>query len=269
MSVVLHEIGHGLGLAHSCGDPGRTFSSCFSLPAEERDAILDAVMSPTLSPGTQRRAPGADDRAGLEALYGPFEAQPPEIVDVTRGCDGLTIGGSGLDSASVFVIEADALAQLVVTERAPEKLVASAPQVDSVVDLLVGDPTRHYAIVHAGEAPTDCEAEVVAEPSGCHHAGSSSSSPLLLLVLGSALLIARRRRSAPSLAAGLCTLAAVFGSPSSAEAYQCSRVAPNRGPSLVWNVRVVPYFVDTALTLDIPNGEQVLASHPAVLRSVE
>lgn len=67
-SVLLHELGHCVGLGH--------------VP----DSAL-AVMSPSLAPGTRvRRQLTVDDISGLLSLYGPPKPQPiPEGMPVTRG----------------------------------------------------------------------------------------------------------------------------------------------------------------------------------------
>lgn len=50
-TVMLHELGHGLGLSHS--------------------EFIDVVMG-SIGPGTTRRSLYADDIAGIQALYGPY-----------------------------------------------------------------------------------------------------------------------------------------------------------------------------------------------------
>lgn len=60
-NTLTHEVGHFIGLAHNCGDPG--------LPACG-PAFADATMYPNTSPGDlQKRSLSDDDVAGLCAIY--------------------------------------------------------------------------------------------------------------------------------------------------------------------------------------------------------
>jgi hypothetical protein len=60
--VLLHELGHVLGLLHPCGDEAP------SVPACVEDPTFDVVMNPAYS--AERTTPTDDDLAGICALYG-------------------------------------------------------------------------------------------------------------------------------------------------------------------------------------------------------
>lgn len=71
--VYAHELGHTLGLGHSCGD--RQSPSC-ARSAELDDALMRAFFN------DERRGAvlGADDRKGIKTLYGPeFYAAPCDL----------------------------------------------------------------------------------------------------------------------------------------------------------------------------------------------
>jgi len=71
--VILHELGHVLGLAHPCGDVG--LSGCDALGGRS----LDSVMIPAATPGDSSNAGlGQDDLDGLNALYGEGSSVSPD-----------------------------------------------------------------------------------------------------------------------------------------------------------------------------------------------
>lgn len=75
-----HELGHTLGLAHPCGDPGK--AAC--VPGSRQDA---ALMRPYLHADGRGAALAADDKAGAAYLYGRtgLTSGIPPIPPLTAG----------------------------------------------------------------------------------------------------------------------------------------------------------------------------------------
>jgi hypothetical protein len=86
-----HELGHSLGLAHPCGDPGKT--AC--VPGSPQDA---ALMRPTMHADGRGASLGSDDQAGAAYLYargvnnGPTSGDGPTARSGSPGSSG---GGGG------------------------------------------------------------------------------------------------------------------------------------------------------------------------------
>jgi hypothetical protein len=67
-TIMVHELGHGLGLHHS--------------------SISNAVMFPFVSFGVQNRATTVDDNVGISSLYDVWEQLPGQAKDIAVGADG-------------------------------------------------------------------------------------------------------------------------------------------------------------------------------------
>lgn len=253
-SVILHELGHALGLAHTCGDPGRTYPSCFSVPDQppgRRTQVLEAVMAPTLSLQTVRRALTDDDRAGLGVHHvGSATISRPEILGLD-GCRGLEARGFDPGDLAYWRYGSGALqaARVVPQPEGPSRrTLEPEPQRDQgdVDVILVDAQGQAYDAWVAWSPPSACPGDpdpnlMLTTDAGCGCSTSRAGGrqgPLLLFTLIAVTMALVRRRAWWAAALLVSFL------PSSAWAYKCSRVALDTGPSLVWAKRTIPWVVD-------------------------
>ena len=277
-SVVLHELGHVLGLAHTCGEAGRTHPSCFAIPDDppgHRAEVLDAVMAPTLSVGRARREPGPPDRQALMVHYAGT-ATVPVVGELRRGCPagGLVLEVAASEGAEIWVRAASgALEPWTVLERGAAWSLAAEPLAtgEASWDLVVREPSSGAyaawvdarlpgpcAVPDAGEPAPEvpgggCGCGVVGAISGHRHPEADLATLLLVSVLVPLSRVSRRLTRRRGGAALLLLLG--LGAPAEALAFKCSRVGPDFGPSLVWPNRQIAWWADESVlqALDDPD----------------
>ncbi|MEQ8280045.1 MAG: matrixin family metalloprotease [Deltaproteobacteria bacterium] len=197
-SVVLHELGHLLGIAHSCGDPGRTYASCFSVPDELGPTILEAVMAPTLARSVIRNAPNDDDRAAIAVHYGgQLDARIPGVTGLTRRCpDDVLFASVELEVGDRLELRTDDGDRRVVTGTLTADGFAIDDTLPDVFDLLALDPaTGAYGSTVAVALPDVCRTApppLLAEGCDCSAAPGESAPWGLFVLLALVIRVVRR-----------------------------------------------------------------------------
>lgn len=200
-TVIVHEIGHLFGLAHSCGDPGTSRPSCFDVPDDPpgtRDRILNAVMAPGVAPGVERRVLNDDDRAGIAALYPGTRTDPvfwlqPAVLDCKGG--RWVASGRDLEGLSFELRYADGTSQPITPAISePTKVHFAAGEIDKdrgTVDLIARGSNSAASVINFLR-PTSCNFEpVVEDDAGCACTSGTKSG---VAIVGLMLLLVRRRR---------------------------------------------------------------------------
>jgi MYXO-CTERM domain-containing protein len=210
LSVVLHEVGHLVGMDHTCGANGEVQPSCYDPSLQQDPAryqkIVGAVMYPLRGINDPPlRALTDDDAQGISALYPASPPIPaPTPLSVTpRAASGqttLTVKGHDFDPSATVRLYIDGPGSVAATVQS-----ATAAQITASVDaaglnpgcydVLVDNPSHKEgallgAISVGGAA---CRDLLTPPGQGCScNSGASHGGALLVLALTLAL---RRRRT--------------------------------------------------------------------------
>ncbi len=204
-SIVEHELGHALGLAHPCGDLDTMTPSCTALAPTVRQALDADVMAPSITPGS-RRVLSPDDLAGLTALQP--SAQPevaPELRALMPACleesrqlgpglsRNLTLSvGRAVDPVALELFAGDALlAESGLGRDSGGRLVAILPP----------EALRALGLLDARLSLRSGKATVLFEAldirNACTTRGCSTGDPVLFALLPLVLFAVRKSKSTP------------------------------------------------------------------------
>ena len=277
-SVVLHELGHAFGFAHSCGEAGRTYASCFQVNDLE---ILEAVMAPTLPLGTKRLQFSLDDIEGMRAVYGSIlaEHQPNLPLMVERDCESQRLRANfALPPTPTRVTARTIDGHLIELDFQLEngaQVVIDLP--DSVLEQNIdlwfrwSEPSAvsvmydvsTYKNVSCSNNPDhnstqqNDDLEPSTETTCSCKTTDSKESPnfvFLFILLGIIMKIVPRNHRSLFVLVGLIFALA----PSKADAYRCTRVGNTVGPSLIWQERNIDWYLGEEVTQDFGNDAQVV-----------
>jgi hypothetical protein len=216
-SVILHEVGHLLGLDHTCGVAGEVAPSCDdpALVADpsRRTAIFGSVMFPTRGPGEAlRRALTRDDELGVEFLYpAPAPMPGPQVTGVepriVRAAGALSVSGASFEAGAKLRVGrgTEEVRELTVGSIVANRIEAtfdpaglSAGCFDVIVENPSGKSGGLFGVLSVGGAPC---ADPAPSSSGCAVGSTTPDgtfSPLIALVVVGMLFwmfVGRRRRA--------------------------------------------------------------------------
>ena len=285
-SIVEHELGHALGLAHPCGDADTQTPSCASIPSGQLQALQQDVMFPSIPAGA-RRALAQDDIDGITFLL-PAAAPPeiaPELTGLSPSCleESQAIGpglsrnvavqvGRAPDPAVLELLNGDAVvAQAALGRDGSGRLVAIVPP-DAMRSIA---PLDARLVARSGKATVLFDAIDIAKSCGKRGCSTSSGGALgalaLLLFPAQALARARARRRARKPAPAPAPARARAGGwfwcwglvlvvvlvPVQAFAYKRSVNSGN--VCIWWSTRGHPFQIDAQGTPDVPAAQAFTA----------
>ncbi|MEE2902851.1 MAG: matrixin family metalloprotease [Myxococcota bacterium] len=276
-SVVLHELGHALGFAHSCGEAGRTYPSCFQVNDRE---ILEAVMAPTLPIGTKRLQFSLDDIEGMRSVYGNVLSihEPKFPVSFSPDCERQVWVAEFVSPASLTKVTARTLDgmftelsfQIVEDNRVeidiPDFLQSESVDIwfewpdESIVSVLydkTAEKEENCEDMHNTLLPSQDEAPQPPEGScGCRTSSNTKSPvfPFVFLVFFIVFRVVSKTSFKLIMLGGL--VLSLF--PAQAHAYRCTRVGTTVGPSLIWLERNIDWYLGEQLTADFGDQTKVV-----------
>ena len=253
-TIVEHELGHALGLAHPCGDSDTRTPSCTALSPAVRTALEADVMYGSTTAGP-RRSLSPDDRDGLSTLLPAGSVEPaPLLTAVLPDCLAGATFAAALSSQPLVLQTALEPSTTEVQLQDDGAQVASAvlsagaaglsAQLHPDLAAAGSLPRRLTAVVidaRSGKAAVGLDALEVATRCGAAHGCSSGGSPALFLLPAFALFLRRRRG-----AAALVVLALAAGP---AHAYK--RSVNSGGLCVFWATRGHGFLIDAQGTPDV------------------
>jgi len=276
-SVVLHELGHALGFAHSCGEVGRTYPSCFQVNDPE---ILEAVMAPTLSIGTERLQFSLDDIEGIRSVYGNVLVTHEPKLPASFGpdCERRIWVAEFDEPASPTRVNARTLDGMftelrfqVVDENKveidiPDFIQSAGVDIwfewsDASMNFVLYDRTAEKGETcedsGSGTSPPQDESSRPPEEScACSTSGERGTSFLPFVFVLFFVVF----RAVPKYGFRLVLLIgfALAWFPAKADAYRCTRVGTTVGPSLIWLERNIDWYLGEQLTEDFGDQTKVV-----------
>ena len=115
-NALTHELGHLIGLDHTCFDPltstsgvrpddnnGQPIPDCATASAD----VQATTMFPSATPGdTQKRTLAPDDQNAVCTIYPVDNPPPPPGTDVNGGCAGCAAAGGRVDAGALATLGA-------------------------------------------------------------------------------------------------------------------------------------------------------------------